>query len=81
MHLVTTHRGERLHLGEQHRVRRGLHPIEHDHRAGQLLQHRADRCDADAAFTILTRASQNRNIKLRDVARGIVDVVSRPYVG
>jgi GAF domain-containing protein len=36
-----------------------------------------NRCDADAAFAILTRASQNRNIKLRDVARNTVDTVSR----
>ncbi len=37
-----------------------------------------NRCDAEAAFGVLTRASQNRNIKLRDVARGIVTNVSRP---
>ena len=37
-----------------------------------------NRCDADAAFAILTRASQNRNIKLREVARSIVAVVSQP---
>jgi GAF domain-containing protein len=37
-----------------------------------------NRCDAEAAFTILTRASQNRNIKLRDVARSVVANVSRP---
>jgi GAF domain-containing protein len=37
-----------------------------------------NRCDADAAFAILTRASQNRNIKLRDVARSIVTNISRP---
>jgi AmiR/NasT family two-component response regulator len=37
-----------------------------------------NRCDADAAFAILTRASQNRNVKLRDVARGIVTTISRP---
>jgi GAF domain-containing protein len=36
-----------------------------------------NRCDADAAFAILTRASQNRNIKLRDIARGIIAEVSR----
>jgi GAF domain-containing protein len=36
-----------------------------------------NRCDADAAFAILTRASQNRNIKLRDIAGGIVADVSR----
>lgn len=37
-----------------------------------------NRCDADAAFAILTRASQNRNIKLRDVAAAIVAEVGRP---
>ncbi len=34
------------------------------------------RCDADAAFDILRRASQNRNIKLRDLAAEIVTAVS-----
>ena len=37
-----------------------------------------NRCDAQAAFAILTRASQNRNVKLRDVARATVGSVSRP---
>jgi GAF domain-containing protein len=37
-----------------------------------------NRCDAEAAFGVLTRASQNRNIKLRDVARDIVTNVGRP---
>jgi GAF domain-containing protein len=37
-----------------------------------------NRCDADAAFAILTRASQNRNIKLREIARSAVMSVSRP---
>jgi GAF domain-containing protein len=37
-----------------------------------------NRCDAQAAFAILTRASQNRNIKLRDIARSTVMSVSRP---
>jgi GAF domain-containing protein len=37
-----------------------------------------NRCDADAAFAILTRASQNRNIKLREIARSTVRSVSRP---
>jgi GAF domain-containing protein len=36
-----------------------------------------NRCDADAAFALLNRASQNRNVKLRDVARLTVDRVSR----
>jgi len=34
------------------------------------------RCDAGAAFNILRRASQNRNIKLRDLAAEIVLTVS-----
>jgi GAF domain-containing protein len=38
----------------------------------------ANRCDADAAFAILTRLSQNRNVKLRDVAQSIVAEISRP---
>jgi hypothetical protein len=33
------------------------------------------RCDADQAFTMLTRASNNRNIKLRDLATEIVTQV------
>ena len=37
-----------------------------------------NRCGPEAAFTILTRASQNRNLKLRDVARSVVANVSRP---
>jgi GAF domain-containing protein len=37
-----------------------------------------NRCDADAAFAVLTRASQGRNIKLRDLARDIVAGVSSP---
>ena len=48
------------------------------HRPGHGRDHGQNRCDADAAFAILTRALQNRNIKLRDIARGIVDEVSRP---
>lgn len=36
-----------------------------------------NRCDAAAAFTILTRASQNRNVKLREIARSTVANVSR----
>ena len=31
-----------------------------------------NRCDADAAFAILVRASQGRNVKLREVARRVV---------
>ena len=37
-----------------------------------------NRCDADTAFAILSRASQARNLKLRDVARGLVDGVTAP---
>jgi GAF domain-containing protein len=37
-----------------------------------------NRCDAEAAFAILTRASQNRNVKLRDIARSIVTNISQP---
>jgi transcriptional regulator with GAF, ATPase, and Fis domain len=36
------------------------------------------RCDADAAFAILSRASNNRNIKLRDLATEIVSKVGIP---
>ncbi len=35
-----------------------------------------NRCDADAAFDVLRRASQNRNIKLRQVAADLVEAVS-----
>ena len=34
--------------------------------------------DADAAFAQLTRISQRRNVKLREVARQLVAEVSRP---
>lgn len=34
------------------------------------------RCDASAAFDLLRRASQNRNIKLRDMAAAIITSVS-----
>jgi GAF domain-containing protein len=37
-----------------------------------------NRCSAEAAFALMTKASQNRNIKLREIARGIVANVSRP---
>ena len=37
-----------------------------------------NRCDAKAAFAILTRASQNRNVKLREIARSIVTNISQP---
>jgi GAF domain-containing protein len=33
----------------------------------------AQRCSADEAFELLTRASQRENVKLRDIARRIVD--------
>jgi len=35
-----------------------------------------NRCDAEAAFAILSRASQARNLKLRVVAQGLVDGVA-----
>jgi GAF domain-containing protein len=35
-----------------------------------------NRCDADAAFTILRMASQNRNQKLRDVAKRVIETVT-----
>jgi GAF domain-containing protein len=35
-----------------------------------------NRCDANAAFNVLRRASQNRNIKLRQVAADLVEAVS-----
>ena len=37
-----------------------------------------NRCDAQAAFAILSRASQNRNVKLRDVAAALVAGITRP---
>ncbi len=36
-----------------------------------------NRCDAKAAFAILIRASQNRNVKLREIARSVVTEVSQ----
>ena len=35
-----------------------------------------NRCDAETAFTTLRSASQNRNVKLRDVAAGVLLSVS-----
>jgi GAF domain-containing protein len=35
-----------------------------------------NRCDADKAFEILRQASMGRNVKLRDIARALVDGVS-----
>jgi GAF domain-containing protein len=37
-----------------------------------------DRCTPDEAFDVLVRLSQHRNIKLRDLARIIVDSVHKP---
>jgi AmiR/NasT family two-component response regulator len=34
------------------------------------------RCTSDEAFDMLRRASQSRNVKLRDVAAGIVTGIS-----
>jgi GAF domain-containing protein len=36
-----------------------------------------NRCEAKAAFAILIRASQNRNVRLREIARSIVTDVSQ----
>jgi GAF domain-containing protein len=36
-----------------------------------------NRCGPEAAFAILTRTSQNRNVKLREIAHNIVATVSR----
>ncbi|MEW1948676.1 ANTAR domain-containing protein [Pseudarthrobacter sp902506025] len=35
-----------------------------------------NRCDRDTAFSILTRASSTRNIKLRDVAATVITSIS-----
>jgi GAF domain-containing protein len=41
-----------------------------------------NRCDPDAAFDILRRASQGRNVKIRDLAQELVaSVAARPPVG
>jgi AmiR/NasT family two-component response regulator len=45
-----------------------------DHAVGILMAQQ--RCDEDTAFDILRRASQNRNIKLRELATEIVATVS-----
>ena len=45
-----------------------------DHAIGIVMAE--SRCDADQAFAILSRASNNRNIKLRDLAVEIVGQVS-----
>ncbi|HEY0485519.1 MAG TPA: GAF and ANTAR domain-containing protein [Mycobacteriales bacterium] len=42
-----------------------------------ILMHE-HRCDADRAFAILTRVSQQANIKLRDIAAQLVERNSRP---
>ena len=73
--------------GERHRRHRGDdargadaaghgQPVVIDQAMGVIMAQ--NRCDADAAFAILTRASQNRNIKLREIARSAVMSVSRP---
>lgn len=46
-----------------------------DHAIGIIMAE--SRCDADQAFAILSRASNNRNIKLRDLATEIVTQVSK----
>jgi AmiR/NasT family two-component response regulator len=40
-----------------------------------------NRCGPDDAFAILRRASQNRNQKLRDLAREMVESVSAGVTG
>jgi GAF domain-containing protein len=40
-----------------------------------------ERISSDAAFTILDRASQHLNIKLREVARDLIDTGERPDTG
>src|SRR5437773_866927 len=48
-----------------------------DHAIGIIMAE--SRCDADQAFAMLSRASNNRNIKLRDLATEIVmQVGGRP---
>lgn len=37
-----------------------------------------NRCDPDSAFSMLRSASQNRNVKLRDLARSIVEGIGGP---
>lgn len=46
---------------------------------GILMSQR--RCDAAEAFNLLAAASQRSNRKLRDIARSLVDGVSRPADG
>jgi ANTAR domain/GAF domain len=46
-----------------------------DHAMGIVMAQ--NRCDAKAAFAVHTRASQNRNVKLREIARSIVTDVSQ----
>ena len=37
-----------------------------------------NRCTADAASGVLVRTSQDRDVKLRDIAQGIVAAVAQP---
>ena len=59
------------HLEEALRTRATI-----DHAIGIVMAQNG--CDADAAFAILRAASQNRNQKLRSVAREIVERVGGP---
>jgi AmiR/NasT family two-component response regulator len=36
-----------------------------------------DRCSPEEAFEVLRRISQNRNVKLRDIAQSIVEAVQK----
>jgi AmiR/NasT family two-component response regulator len=36
-----------------------------------------DRCSADEAFEVLKRISQNRNVKLHDIAQTIVEAIQK----
>ncbi len=49
-----------------------------DQAIGIVISNR--RCSADEAFTYLRTASQNRNMKLRDIATELVQTMTRPRV-
>jgi AmiR/NasT family two-component response regulator len=38
-------------------------------------------CSGDEAFKVLTRLSQNQNVKLRIVAQALVDNITQPGAG
>jgi GAF domain-containing protein len=66
-------RAEQTHLVENLRAALAARAII-DQALGILMAQQ--RCTSDEAFVILRKASQNRNIKLRDLATGIVQGVS-----